>query len=121
RGLGSALFDEIDSMLAVLLGLVTLAGGGDNLAVGSLAPPAELLGLVLVGFKLQFGRVHLRLDAVHSLLAVRLGLVALSAGGHRLAIAGLEAPAKFLRRILVDLELQLPALLLSLESAEAQP
>ena len=44
-GLLGPLLDHVDGVLAVALVLVALAGGGDDLAVGRLEPPAMLLAL----------------------------------------------------------------------------
>src|SRR5262245_44590968 len=79
-GLGGALPDQVERLLAVGFRLVPLAGGGDDLAVGRLEPPAVFLRLVLVHLELVGGLpalAHLLLNPLDPPLAIVLGFVAL--------------------------------------------
>ncbi len=104
-GLLGTLLDHVDRVLARAAVLVSLSGGGDDLAVGRLEPPAILLGLVLVALELQLGR-RVLLDPIDGVLAVAAVLVPLSGGGDDLAVGRLEPPAIALLLIAVGLECQ---------------
>ena len=102
--LGGTFSDQVDRLLTIRFGLVTLARRGNHLTVRRIGSPPKLVGMVLVDFEHEL--VSLLLDPLHALLAIRLGPVALAGRGENFAVASLQPPAKLLRSILIDFELE---------------